>query len=127
MSLTTLHSLGIEDTKDIERYTLRTEAEQDILKVYYKKQKGELFSRSEKFKFARLHRAVRDNQHHGDYNTELNEIAPILTKAMAELDEIVSRDRSERDIKEKIIADLRHLEKVVANKISEIKADLKDL
>ncbi|EAM3356423.1 DUF3461 family protein, partial [Salmonella enterica subsp. enterica] len=44
-----------------------------------------------------------------------------------ELDQICQRDRSELDLKRKILDDLRHLESVVANKISEIEADLDKL
>lgn len=127
MSNEALQSLGIENAEEIERYTLRSETEKDILKVYYKKKKGELFHRSEKFKFARIHKAVRNDRLQGDYNTELTEISPMLTKVMSELDQIVSHEKNDRDVKEKILADLRHLEKVVANKVAEIEADLKRL
>ncbi|MDU7671028.1 MAG: DUF3461 family protein, partial [Escherichia coli] len=44
-----------------------------------------------------------------------------------ELDQICQRDRSEVDLKRKILDDLRHLESVVTNKISEIEADLEKL
>jgi BMFP domain-containing protein YqiC len=43
---------------------------------------------------------------------------------MGELDKVVLIERKEKDIKKKVIADLRHLEKVVTNKIAEIEADL---
>ncbi len=127
MSYETLKSLGVKNIENIERYSLRSEIDQDILKVYFHKQKGDLFHRSEKFKFARVHRAVRDDRQHGDYNTALNEVSPILIKMMAELDKIVTHEKTERDIKQKILSDLRHLEKVVANKVAEIEADLEKL
>ena len=44
-----------------------------------------------------------------------------------ELDQICQRDRTEIDLKRKILDDLRHLESVVTNKISEIEADLEKL
>ena len=44
-----------------------------------------------------------------------------------ELDQICQRDRSEVDLKRKILDDLRHPESVVTNKISEIEADLEKL
>lgn len=55
------------------------------------------------------------------------EISPNLRYVIDELDQICQRDRSELDLKRKILDDLRHLESVVANKISEIEADLDKL
>ena len=44
-----------------------------------------------------------------------------------ELDQICQRDQVEVDLKRKILADLRHLENVVSNKIAEIESDLDQL
>lgn len=86
-----LKSLGITNPEEIDRYSLRQEANNDILKIYFQKDRGEFFAKSVKFKYPR------------------------------------QRDRSELDLKRKILDDLRHLESVVANKISEIEADLDKL
>ncbi len=40
----TLTGLGIHEPKQIERYSLRQEAHKGILKIYFRKQKGELFA-----------------------------------------------------------------------------------
>ena len=48
-----LTGLGIHEPKQIERYSLRQEAHKDILKIYFHKQKGELFAKSVKFKYPR--------------------------------------------------------------------------
>ena len=58
---------------------------------------------------------------------EVQEISPNLRYIIDELDQICQRDRSEVDLKRKILDDLRHLESVVTNKISEIEADLEKL
>ncbi len=50
-----LTGLGIQDPKQIERYSLRQEAHKDVLKIYFLKQKGELFAKSVKFKYPRPH------------------------------------------------------------------------
>ena len=39
-----LKSLGITHPEDIDRYTLRQEANNDILKIYFRKDKGEFFA-----------------------------------------------------------------------------------
>ena len=35
-----LTALGIQEPKQIERYSLRQEAHKDVLKIYFRKQKG---------------------------------------------------------------------------------------
>ncbi|MGS9074021.1 DUF3461 family protein, partial [Salmonella enterica subsp. enterica serovar Infantis] len=56
--------------------------------------------------------------------TAVPEMSPNLRYVIAELDQLCQRDRSELELKRKILDDLRHLESVVAHKISEIEADL---
>ncbi|MFT7387245.1 MAG: hypothetical protein ACI8VC_000485 [Candidatus Endobugula sp.] len=119
-----LHSLGINSIDLIEHYSIRSEDNQDILKIYYKKAKGDLFHRSEKFKFPREHKKFKNEA--GKYE-DTKEISSTLHKAMIELDKVVLTERKEKDIKQKIITDLRHLEKVVVSKIAEIEADLEGL
>ncbi|MDX7430759.1 DUF3461 family protein, partial [Enterobacter sp. CRENT-193] len=58
---------------------------------------------------------------------EVQAISPNLRYVIDELDQICPRDRSEVDLKRKILDDLRHLESVVTNQISEIEADLEKL
>ncbi len=45
-----LKSLGISNPEDIDRYSLRQEANNDILKIYFRKDKGEFFAKSVKFR-----------------------------------------------------------------------------
>jgi hypothetical protein len=124
MSNEVLNALGIKRIDRIEHYSIRSEENQDILKVYYKKEKGDLFHRSEKLKFPREQKTFKNES--GSYE-DTKEISSTLYKAMGELDKVVLTERKEKDIKEKIIDDLRHLEKVVTNKIAEIEADLERL
>jgi len=128
MEYTILKALGVKD-KDIaqiERYAVRAETESDILKIYYEKKKGQLFHKSEKFKFSRTHRSVRSSTDPNEYKN-MSEVSPMLTKVMAELDDIVDSEHQEQDAKKKILTDLRHLEKVVKQKIQEIEVQLDKL
>ena len=126
MEYTILKSLGVKELDHIERYSVRTEGDSDVLKIYYEKKKGQLFHKSEKFKFARSSRGVRSSSEHSAYE-EISEVSPMLTKVMAELDDIVEHEQQEQDAKKKILDDLRHLEKVVQQKIQEIEAQLDKL
>ncbi len=122
-----LKQLGIPDTSLISRYSLRQEAQVDVLKIYFHKQKGELFAKSLKFKFPRQRKNVRVHNQSGQYK-ETTEISPSLTQIMTELNQITKpQELSSDDVKHKILTDLRHLEKVVAGKIAEIEADLEKL
>jgi organic radical activating enzyme len=59
---------------------------------------------------------------------EVTEINRNLTLVIDELNRITKPPKqSESDIKQKILTDLKHLEKVVSSKIAEIEADLEKL
>ena len=53
-----LKSLGITNPDEIDRYSLRQEANNDILKIYFQKDKGEFFAKSVKFKYPRQRKTV---------------------------------------------------------------------
>lgn len=121
-----LKNIGIENPERIERYTLRQEASYDTLKIYFEKQKGELFAKSVKFKYPRQRKNVVVDSGSGRFR-EVTEINRSLSLVIDELDRIVKKEQTEQDTKKKILEDLRHLEKVVASKIAEIEADLDKL
>ncbi|MDV7105029.1 DUF3461 family protein [Vibrio sp. TH_r3] len=122
-----LTGLGIHDPKQIERYSLRQEAHKDVLKIYFHKQKGELFAKSVKFKYPRQIKNVLVDGGTNQYR-EITEINRNLTLVIDELNTITRPVKAQsKDLKEKILSDLRHLEKVVSSKIHEIEADLEKL
>ena len=123
--MSTLQSLGVKTLDNIDRYTVRTEGDFDVLKIYYQREKGGLFQKSEKFKFHRSTKPQRGFAE-ADYR-QVSEVSPMLVKVMDELDAITEQDYVERTAKEKILSDLRHLEKVVANKVAEIEQQLEKL
>ncbi|MEZ9563752.1 DUF3461 family protein [Vibrio artabrorum] len=122
-----LTGLGIHEPKQIERYSLRQEAHKDILKIYFRKQRGELFAKSVKFKYPRQVKSVLVSGGNNQYK-EVTEINRNLTLVIDELNKITKpTPMAEVDVKQKILTDLRHLEKVVSSKIAEIEADLAKL
>ncbi|MGY3928550.1 DUF3461 family protein [Aeromonas simiae] len=124
-----LKSLGIQDPDTIESYTLRQEANHDILKIYFKKQKGEFFAKSVKFKYPRQRKTILIDSGTHEYK-DVTEINANLKYVVDELDSLTQGAHPPHinpDIKQKILADLRHLEKVVQNKIREIEQDLEKL
>jgi len=121
-----LHAIGINHPEAIERYALRQEVDNDILKVYFRKQPGELFAKSLKFKFPRQKKTVLVDSGTHEYK-RVTEINTNLRYIVEELDQVTVKARQEADLKQKILADLYHLRKVVTNKIDQIEADLKRL
>ena len=122
-----LTALGIQEPKQIERYSLRQEAHKDVLKIYFRKQKGELFAKSVKFKYPRQVKNVLVDGGSNKYR-EITEINRNLTLIIDELNTLTKPEKLAKvDTKEKILSDLRHLEKIVSSKIAEIEADLEKL
>ena len=121
-----LKSLGITHPEEVDRYSLRQEANNDILKIYFRKDKGEFLAKSVKFKYPRQRKTIVSDQTQQGFR-EIQEISPNLRYIIDELDEICQQEKEEIDLKVKILDDLRHLELVVSNKISEIEADLEKL
>ncbi len=114
-----LKGLGITHPEEIDRYNLRQEADYDILKIYFRKDKGEFFAKSVKFKYPRQRRSVDNHPEH-----DIQEINTNLANVIEELAQLCQQGTLEIDLKNKILEDLRHLESVVSNKIVEIEADL---
>lgn len=114
-----LKSIGIRNIEDIKRYSLRQEGERDILKIYFKKSGRELLARSSKFKFQRQQKRVSGG-YQGDNYTNLSEINSTLRNIIIELDALAISKNSEKEVKEQLLDDLKHLEIVVANKIKDM-------
>jgi hypothetical protein len=93
-----LKSLGITNPDEIDRYSLRQEANNDILKIYFHKDKGEFFAKSVKFKYPRQRKTVVADGVGQGYK-EVQEISPNLRYVIDELDQICQRDRTEVDLK----------------------------
>lgn len=80
-----LKSLGITNPEEIDRYSLRQEANNDILKIYFQKDRGEFFAKSVKFKYPRQRKTVVADGIGQGYK-EVQEISPNLRYVIDELD-----------------------------------------
>ena len=116
----TLESMGVTSTKDIEKFTLRYEGGHDVLKIYYRREKGSLLPKSEKFKFGRSSKTVLADGGQQTYR-QVQEPSLIVLRAMEELAQIVGKQHDIQVSKEDLVKELEHLAKVMTSKISEIK------
>ncbi|MEO9656145.1 DUF3461 family protein [Marinomonas sp.] len=116
----TLESMGITSIQDIEKFTLRYEGGHDVLKVYYRREKGSLLPKSKKFKFGRSTKTVLADGGQQTYR-QVQEPSLIVLRATEELSKIVGKQAEDKVTKEDLITELEHLEKVMNSKIKEIK------
>ncbi|WP_019617106.1 DUF3461 family protein [Psychromonas ossibalaenae] len=121
-----LNNIGVLNHDDIERYTLRQEAGNDILKIYFRKGSRDFFAKSVKFKFPRqLKKVSGDHDSPGFRN--ISEINSTLRPIIKELDILTVHVKHEKEIKLQVLDDLKHLESVVTSKIKEIERKLEKL
>lgn len=122
----TLTSMGITSIQDIEKFTLRFENSQDVLKIYYRREKGSLLPKSKKFKFGRSTKTVLTDGGQQTYQL-VQEPSLIVLRAMEELEAIVGKQHEVKATKEDLINELTHLEKVLSSKINEIKLKIEEM
>jgi len=122
----TLTEMGITSFEAISKYTLRQEGDFDILKIYYKREKGSFLPRSKKFRFGRATRTVMVDSGRQQWQ-EVSEISPFLLRALTELNKLAHEEKKVVDSKQTIEQDLVHLERIMTEKLAEIRAKLEQL
>jgi len=122
----TLQSMGITSIQDIEKFTLRYENGHDVLKIYYRREKGSLLPKSKKFKFGRATKTVLADGGQQTYR-QVQEPSLIVLRAMEELEQIVGKQQAVKASKDDLVKELEHLEKVMNSKISEIKEKINSM
>jgi len=122
----TLTEMGITSFESISKYTLRQEGDFDILKIYYKREKGSFLPRSKKFRFGRATRTVMVDSGRQQWQ-EVSEISPFLLRALTELNKLAHEENKVADNKESISEDLLHLERIMAEKLAVIRAKIDQL
>ena len=83
----TLAEMGVSSFTDITKYIMRQEGGYDILKIYYKREKGSFLPRSKKFRFGRSTRTVMIDSGRQKWQ-EMREISPFLLRAITELNKL---------------------------------------
>lgn len=122
----TLKEMGIDNVRDIEKYTSRIEGDHDILKVYFHRHTGDWFAKSKKFKFQRVHKDRRVNEGLTTYR-HTTEPSPFYLRAVDELDKLVAAEQKTEDRKALLLEEVDHLEKVMQRKIDDIRRQIDEL
>lgn len=123
-----LEEMGIDKDaiRDIYKFSLRQEGNEDILKIYFRRKPGSLLASSRKFRFGRADHTVRVKDDPMGYQ-EYSEISPFVRKAVDELNRLVKEEKSRELNKQRLLEDIDHLEKVMHNKLTELRKDLERL
>ncbi|MBY4678932.1 DUF3461 family protein [Marinobacterium arenosum] len=125
----TLTKMGIKSVEAVEKYTLRQEGNADVLKIYYKRPKGSFLSRSKKFTFVRGRQAIPMQARGAEGYDQVKKISPMLLQALEELKALEAKRQNVEpvDPKERFLANLDHLEKVMHSKIEEMRRQINEI
>ena len=124
----TLNEMGILNPSEIDRYSLQTVNNIDILRIVYRRKSGSLLPASKRFRFPRTEKVgaagVRGNVRAPQL---FYEISPVVHKAMAELDQIVRLKRDRVQQLEVIREEMQRLQEETSSRINYINSLIDDL
>jgi hypothetical protein len=112
----TLSEMDINNPGEIERYSLNTTNNIDVLRIVYKRKKGSLLPTSKRFEFGRSRKQIVADS--GTGQTEnLHVISPFLQNAIKELDEIISAKKSNIEYANLVKQELQRLHQDMASRL----------
>jgi hypothetical protein len=122
----TLTEMGINNPGEIERYSLNTTNNIDVLRIVYKRHKGSFLPTSKRFEFGRSIKTVM-----ADSGTQksaiVHVISPFLQKAMKELDSIISAKKSNIEQAKLVKQELQRLHQDMASRLVYIESLIDEL
>ena len=122
----TLTEMGINNPGEIERYSLNTTNNIDVLRIVYKRHKGSFLPTSKRFEFGRASKTVVADS--GTRKTQIvHEISPFLRKAVKELDDILSAKQSNIERAMLVKQELQQLHQDMASRLIYIESLIDDL
>ncbi|MDA8002605.1 MAG: DUF3461 family protein [Alphaproteobacteria bacterium] len=126
MRYPTLTEMGINNPGEIERFSLNTINNTDILRIVYKRKKGSLLPASKRFRFGRASRSVIADS--GTRKTEIiHEISPFVQKAVAELEQLLAAKKKGKVQASLVKEELQRLHEDVASRVKYIESLLDEM
>ena len=126
MRYLTLTEMGINNPGEIERFSLNTINNTDILRIVYKRKKGSLLPASKRFRFGRASRSVIADS--GTRKTEIiHEISPFVQKAVAELEQLLAAKKKGKVQASLVKEELKRLHEEVASRTKYIESLLDEM
>ena len=122
----TLSEMGINNPGEIQRYSLNTTNNIDVLRVIYKRKKGSFLPTSKRFEFGRARKHIVADS--GTGKTEnLHVISPFLQKAIKELDELISTKKSNIGQAKLVKQELQRLHQDMSSRLVYIESLIDDM
>ncbi len=117
----TLTEMGINNPGEIERYSLNTTNNVDILRIVYKRKKGSFLPTSKRFEFGRSRKNVVADSGSGK-TEDLHVISPFLQNAINELDGIINAKKSDIEHAKLVKQELQHLHNDIGSRLAYIES-----
>lgn len=119
-----LKEMGILNPQEIEKFSVYTTENLDVLRIIYARKKGSLLPVSKNFKFARVKQSVVVNS--GTRQTEvISESNAAFRQALGELEDLKMEKSAAVDLSELISEEVRLLEEDMKLRIEYIKSLVK--
>jgi len=119
-----LKEMGILNPQEIEKFSVYTTENLDVLRIIYARKKGSLLPVSKNFKFSRVKQSVVVNS--GTRQTEvISESNPAFRQALGELEDLKMEKSAAVDLSELISEEVRLLEEDMKLRIEYIKSLVK--
>ncbi len=117
----TLREMKVKRPDQIDRYSVQSVDNTDVLRIVYKRKKGSFLPESKRFRFPRIKKTAMEDS--GRRKIDIRwEVSPFLQKAVSELDHILETEISEKRRREIILDELRLLQEDAAHRIDYIRS-----
>ncbi len=113
--------MKIKRPDQIDRYSVQSVDNTDVLRIVYKRKKGSLLPESKRFRFPRIKKTSLEDGARRKIDIRW-EVSPFLQKAVSELDHILDTEISEKRRREIILDELRLLEEDAGHRIDYIRS-----
>ena len=122
----TLLQMGINNPQEIERYSLQTVGNTDILRVVYGRKKGSLLPASKRFRFERTEKVQLEGSDHRAVQVQYD-VSPIVRNALIELDKVTHSKRGKQNQLELIKEEMQRLQEETNGRLAYIQSLIDEL
>ncbi len=121
-----LAEMGVVHPDQIEKFSVNSILNYDILRIVYNRRKGSVLPESRIYKFPRVQKSVTVDGGKGQSATVM-ETDPALSAAVTELEDLLEAKEQKKDVAESILEELRLLEEDISMRAEYIRELVKHL
>ncbi|MCP4627041.1 MAG: DUF3461 family protein [bacterium] len=117
----TLREMKVKRPDQIDRYSVQSVDNTDVLRIVYKRKKGSFLPDSKRFRFPRIKKTSLEDSGRRKIDVRW-EVSPFLQKAVSELDHILDAEISDKRRRAIILEELSLLQQDAAHRIDYIRS-----